>query len=111
MKEIEFHSVYYLPLAPQELIDMHPFHAIHGNLALFVTSAKNPPGVVDLKSMPFNHPYVDGNPGITAAQLDGIVDGLLSDKTPFTSDEVQIGLKMSDYIYETRFKPVAETEI
>ena len=110
MKEIEFHSVYYLPFASQELKDDHPFFAIHGNLALFVTSAKNPSGIVDLKTMPFNHPYIHGNPGLTAAQLDGIVDGLLSDKTPFTSDEVQIGLKMSDYIYETRFKPSPELD-
>ena len=107
MKEIEFYAVYHTAFAPQELKDENPFAPNYATVTLFVEGATNPSGVVDLKSMPFNHPYVEGNAGLTAVQLDGIVDRLLAPEPPATSDEVQISLQMADYIYETRFKPAA----
>ncbi len=105
MNEIEYYAIYHTPFAPQELKDKHAFAPEYASITLFVTGATNPPGIVDLKSMPFNHPYVEGNLGLTALQLDGIVDRLFAPEPPPTPDEVQISLPMADYLYETRFKP------
>ncbi len=106
---MEYYAIYHTPFAPKELTALHPYAATYATVTLFVTGAKNPPNIVDLK-MPFNHPYVEGNAGITAEQLNAIVDRLLAPEPPPTSDEVQISIPMADYLYETRFKPKPELE-
>ncbi len=101
---MEFYAIYHTPFAPEELTALHPYAATYATVTLFVTGAKNPPAIVDLK-IPFNHPYVEAGAGITAEQLDAIVDRLLAPEPPVTADEVQISIPMADYLYETRFKP------
>jgi hypothetical protein len=104
--------VYYLydtAQAPEALKATHPHAATYETVTLFVTGAVNPTGVVDLK-IPFNHPYEEGGEGLTAAQLDGIVDRMLAPTPPPTADEVQISKEMCFYLYETRFKPVGVEE-
>jgi hypothetical protein len=101
---MEFYAIYHTPFAPKELTDLHPYAATYATVTLFVTGAVNLPAIVDLK-IPFNHPYVEGGQGITAEQLDAIVDRLLAPEPPPTADEVQISIPMADYLYETRFKP------
>jgi hypothetical protein len=66
-------------------------------------TGRDPSGIYDLK-IPFNHPYIEGRQGATAAQLDDIVNSLLLPDPPPTADEVQIAIPMCDYIYNTRFK-------
>ena len=48
--------VYHTPYAPEELTALHPFAATYATITLFVTGAANPPSVVDLASLGFNHP-------------------------------------------------------
>jgi hypothetical protein len=102
---MEFYAIYHTPFAPEELTALHPYAATYDTVTLFVTSAVNLPAIVDLK-IPFNYPYVEGGPGITAEQLDAIVDRLLAPEPPPTRAEVQISIPMADYLYETRFKPI-----
>jgi hypothetical protein len=97
--------------APAELIALHPMAAEYASITLFVTGAANPPAVLDLASMGFNHPYNEEGTGLTAEQLNAMVDSLLSPTPPPTSDEVWISKVQADYLYETRFKPETETEI
>jgi hypothetical protein len=101
---MEFYAIYHTPYAPEELTALHPYAATYATVTLFITGAKNPPSIVDLK-MPFNYPYVEGGAGITAEQLDAKVNSLLAPEPPPTRDEVQISIPMADYLYETRFKP------
>jgi hypothetical protein len=97
--------------APAELVILHPLAAVYSTITLFVTCAANPPAVLDLASLGFNHPYNEDDTGLTAEQLNAMVDGLLSPTPPPTADEVWISKVQADYLYETRFKPVYETEI
>jgi hypothetical protein len=103
--------IYDTAQAPAELTALHPFAAEYESITLFVTGAANPPAVLDLASMGFNHPYNEEGAGLTAEQLKAMVDGLLSPTPPPTADEVWISKVQADYLYETRFKPVVETEI
>jgi hypothetical protein len=103
--------IYDTARAPAELTALHPFAAVYSTITLFVTGAANPPAILDLASLGFNHPYSEESTGLTAQQLNAMVDGLLSPTPPPTADEVWISKVQADYLYETRFKPVEETEI
>jgi hypothetical protein len=103
--DIQVYYLYHTLFLPEEKKADHPHAARYGDVVLLVTGAENPTGIVDLK-IPFNHPYVEGGAGITAVQLEGIIDRMLSPETPFTADEVQINKEMIFYLYETRFKPI-----
>jgi hypothetical protein len=107
---MEFYAIYHTPFAPEELTILHPYAATYDTVTLFITGAANPSGIVDLK-IPFNHPYLEGGAGITAEQLDAIVDRLLAPEPLPTADEVQISIPMANYLYETRFKPKPDTGI
>jgi hypothetical protein len=100
--------IYDTAQAPSELTTLHPFAAVYASITLFVTGAVNPPAVLDIASMGFNHPYDADGTGLTVTQLDGIVDSLLSPTPPPTADEVHISKVQADYLYATRFKPVDE---
>jgi hypothetical protein len=102
---MEFYAIYHTPFAPDELKNKHKFAPEYDTVTLYIEGATNPSGIVDLK-IPFNHPYVEGGAGITAEQLNVIVDRLLAPEPPVTADEVQISIPMADYLYETRFKPI-----
>ena len=102
---IPMYYIYDTELAPEELKAKHPNAAQYQTITLFVTGSNSPTGVVDLASIPFNHPYDVDGVGITAAQLDGMVDSLLAPMPPATTDEVQISKVQANYLYETRFKP------
>jgi hypothetical protein len=127
MQDIEFHSLYVKGFEPVEMRIDSPFAPQYPPknpdgtdppgtiILLYVRSFKyitgsEPLGIYDLK-IPFNHPYVEGAPGITASQLDIIVDSLLSPEPPPTKDEVQINILMTEYLYTTRFPPVDEANI
>ena len=97
--------IYHTPYAPAELTALHPFAAKYATITLFVTGAANPPAVVDLASLGFNHPYNEENTGLTAAELNAMVDSLLAPEPPPTDSEVWISKVQADYLYETRFKP------
>ena len=108
---IPMYYVYDTAQAPTELTALHPFAAEYASITLFVTGAANPPAVLDLASMGFNHPYNEEGTGLTVEQLNAMVDSLLSPTPPPTSDEVWISKVQANYLYETRFKPVDETII
>ena len=97
--------IYDTALAPEELTVKYPNAATYATITLFVSGATEPSGVVDLANMGFNHPFDDEGEGITAQQLDAMVDSLLAPEPPATADEVQISKVQADYLYETRFKP------
>jgi hypothetical protein len=103
--------VYDTALAPEELKANHPHAAQYSTITLFVTGAESPTGIVDLASMGFNHPFDADATGITAEQLDAIVDRLLDPIPPATADEVQISKVQANYLYETRFKPEPTAEL
>jgi hypothetical protein len=107
---IPMYYIYDTLLAPEELKAKHPNAATYETITLFVTGSEYPTGVVDLASIPFNHPFEPDGVGITTAQLDGMVDSLLAPMPPATTDEVQISKVQARYLYETRFKPIEVTE-
>ena len=97
--------IYDTALAPEQLLAMYPHAATYDTITLFVSGANNPPAVVDIASLGFNYPYDDEGTGLTAAELDVMVNALLAPEPPPTADEVQISKAQADYLYETRFKP------
>ena len=108
--------VYDTAQAPEALVAKHPNAAVYGSITLFVTSYEELTGVapeldtVDLAAMGLNHPYDAEGEGLTAAQFDGVVDGLFATDPPPTAAEVHISQAQANYIYETRFKPAEEVE-
>jgi len=97
--------IYDTALAPEQLLAMYPHAAAYDTITLFVSGANNPPAVVDISSLGFNYPYDDEGTGLTAAELDAMVDGLLAPEPPPTDSEVWISKAQASYLYETRFKP------
>jgi hypothetical protein len=100
--------IYDTAQAPEQLLAMYPHAATYDTITLFVSGANNPTSVVDIASLGFNYPYDDDGTGLTAEELDAMVDGLLAPEPPPTADEVQISKAQASYLYETRFKPEAE---
>jgi hypothetical protein len=94
--------------APEELKNLHKYAAVYGTITLFITGATEPSGIVDLASMGFNYPFDAENTGLTAEQLDAMVDELLADTPPPTSDEVWISKAQANYIRKTRFPDTEE---
>lgn len=97
--------IYDTALAPEQLLAIYPHAATYDTITLFVSGASNTPAVVDIASLGFNYPYDDEGTGLTAEELDVMVDGLLAPEPPPTADEVQISKAQASYLYETRFKP------
>ena len=97
--------IYDTAQAPEQLLGMYPHAAAYDTITLFVSGANNPPAVVDISSLGFNYPYDDEGTGLTAAELDAMVDGLLAPEPPPTDSEVWISKAQASYLYETRFKP------
>ena len=97
--------IYDTTQAPEQLLGMYPHAATYDTITLFVSGANNPPAVVDIASLGFNHPYNEEGAGLTAAELDAMVDGLLAPEPPPTDAEVWISKAQASYLYETRFKP------
>tara|TARA_B110000240_G_scaffold164177_1_gene184434 strand:- start:413 stop:751 length:339 start_codon:yes stop_codon:yes gene_type:complete len=110
---ISIYYVYNRKHSPKALLNKYPRHAIYGTMDLFVQGLEivtgvQPITVIDLVSQGFNHPFNPDVEGLTASELDKIVDELLSTNHTSTDSEVQITASMSKYIYETRFKPLEE---
>lgn len=97
--------IYDTALAPEQLLAMYPHAATYETITLFVSGANNPPAVVDIASLGFNYPYDDEGTGLTAEELDAMVDALLAPEPPPTGAEVWISKAQASYLYETRFKP------
>ena len=108
--DIPKYYIYDTAQAPAELTALHPFAAVYSTITLFVTGALNPPAVLDLASLGFNYPYREDDTGLTAGQLDSMVDSLLSQTPPPSDSEVWISKVQADYLYETRFKPAPELD-
>ena len=53
--------------------------------------------------MGFNHPYSEEGTGLTAQQLDDMVDSLLTSNQ--LGSEIQMSKPQGRYLYDTRFKP------
>ena len=102
---IPMYYIYDTAHAPDELTAKHPNAAVYSTITLFVTGAAEPGAIVDIASMGFNHPYAEEGEGITAEQLNAMVDNLLLPEPPPTDAEVQISKAQANYLYETRFKP------
>ena len=92
--------IYDTALAPEQLLAMYPHAATYDTITLFVSGANNPAGV-DIASLGFNYPYDDEGTGLTAEELDAMVDALLAPEPPPTADEVQISKAQASYLYET----------
>ena len=97
--------IYDTAQAPEQLLGMYPHAATYDTITLFVSGANNPPAVVDIASLGFNHPYNEEGTGLTAEELDAMVDGLLAPEPPPTDSEVWISKAQASYLYGTRFKP------
>ena len=97
--------IYDTAQAPEQLLGMYPHAATYDTITLFVSGANNPPAVVDIASLGFNYPYDDEGTGLTAAELDVMVDSLLAPEPPPTDAEVWISKAQASYLYDTRFKP------
>jgi hypothetical protein len=97
--------IYDTALAPEQLLAMYPHAATYDTITLFVSGANNPPTVNDIASLGFNYPYDDEGTGLTAGELDVMVDALLAPEPPPTGAEVWISKAQADYLYDTRFKP------
>ena len=97
--------IYDTAQAPEQLLGMYPHAATYDTITLFVSGANNPPAVVDISSLGFNYPYNEEGTGLTAEELDAMVDGLLAPEPPPTDSEVWISKAQASYLYETRFKP------
>ena len=97
--------IYDTAQAPEQLLGMYPHAATYDTITLFVSGANNPPAVVDIASLGFNYPYNEEGTGLTAAELDAMVDGLLAPEPPPTDAEVWISKAQASYLYDTRFKP------
>ena len=97
--------VYDTALAPEQLLAIYPHAAAYDTITLFVSGANNPTSVVDIASLGFNYPYDEADTGLTAAEIDLMVDALLAPEPPPTAGEVQISKAQASYLYETRFKP------
>ena len=87
--------------APEELTAKHPHAATYETITLFVTGAAEPSSIVDIANMGFSE---EEGEGLTMAELDAMVDGLLSPETVQTGAEVHISKTQANYLYETRFK-------
>ena len=103
-----YYYMHYTDLAPEALKAKHPNAIQYATLSLFVSGMEQLEGVapadrVDLVAYGFNHPYVEGAPGITAAHFDAIVDQFLAPLPPATGAEVRITKAMANYIRDTRF--------
>lgn len=59
--------------------------------------------IIDVAAMGFNHPYSEEGEGLTAEQLDGMVDNLLTSNQ--LGSEIQMSKPQGRYLYDTRFKP------
>jgi len=107
---IPMYYIYDTANAPEELTAKHPNAATYESITLFVTGATETSSVIKIVDMGFNHPFDEENTGLTAAQLDAMVDNLLSPDTIQTGAEVQISKVQANYLYETRFKPIEVIE-
>ena len=74
-------------------------------LTLTGTAADN---IADIAVLGFNHPFDAEGEGLTAEQLDGMMDGLLAGVP--TSVEVQLSRAQGKYLYATRFIPTVLDE-
>ena len=105
------YTIYNKDLAPQALLTRYPKAATYADGAVYLfgdtlESLTGTPAIsiIDMAALGFNHPYVEGNPGLTEAELNAMVDSLLADT--HTGSEVQMSKAQGRYLYDTRFKPV-----
>ena len=105
------YTIYVVQHVPEAMLAKYPTPALYaeGKLYLFgenlkEVSGSEPVSIVDIDAMGFNHPYVEGEEGLTAVTLNEYVDYLLN---ILGSDEVKLSKAQGQFLYETRFKPVS----
>tara|TARA_R110000851_G_scaffold295998_1_gene451010 strand:- start:165 stop:488 length:324 start_codon:yes stop_codon:yes gene_type:complete len=103
---IPSYYVHYTDLAPAELTELYPTPAKYGRFSLFITGEENPASVVDIASMGFNYPFTNTGSGLTAAQLDTIIDTALDKDTPSTADQYKISKVQVNYLHKSRVKQI-----
>ena len=103
------YTIYAVQNCPTEMLTKYPTPATYaeGKLYLFGENLQEvagiePAEIVDIEAMGFNHPYVEGEAGLTAAELDAHVDRLLG---ILGEGEVSLSNSQGRHLYDTRFKP------
>ena len=104
------YTLYAVEHCPQAMLDKYPKPATYadGSLYLFGETLEQVSGtpaelIIDVSAYGFNYPYVEGEAGLTAEQLDAEVDRLLG---IMSEGEVHLSKSQGKYLYESRFKPV-----
>lgn len=109
-------SLYYIydyAQAPPELLAKYPNAARYGTAVLFVQGIESltgvPPALThNLAGMLFNHPYTEGEEGLTGDQLIAVATQLFAPDPPPTSAEVPTTKAQANHIKEIMF-PTTET--
>ncbi len=106
--------IYHAPLAPEELLAKHQNPAVYGTALLFVEGIEAVTGVApalvhNLAAMGLNHPYVEGEFGLTSEQLIAAATELFTTPSP-TGVEVQATKAQANHIKEIMFPPTEEVE-
>ena len=106
--------IYHAPLAPVELLARHPNPAVYGTALLFVEGIESVTGVAPallhkLAALGLNHPYVEGEFGLTSEQLIAAATELFTTTSP-TGVEVQATKAQANHIREIMFPPTEVIE-
>ncbi len=107
--------IYHAPLAPAELLAKHQNPAVYGTALLFVEGIEAVTGVApalvhNLAAMGLNHPYVEGEAGLTSAELIAVATQLFAPDPPPTRAEVPTTKAQANHIKEIMFPPTEEVE-
>jgi hypothetical protein len=106
--------IYHAPLAPAELLAIHQSPAVYGTALLFVEGIESVTGVApalvhSIAAFGLNHPYVEGEFGLTSEQLIAAATELFTIASP-TGVEVQVTKAQANHIKEIMFPPTEEVE-
>ena len=107
--------IYHAPYAPEELLAKHQNPAVYGTALLFVEGFEavtgTPPALVhNLAAMGLNHPYVEGESGLTSEQLIAVATQLFAPDPPPTSAEVWATKAQARHIKEIMFPTIEAIE-
>ena len=109
------YTIYNKELAPEALTSHYPKAAQYfdDNLAnsitvyLFADTLEDITGtpaetIIDIASLGFNYPFTEEGEGLTEAELNAMVDNLLT--TTQLGSECQLSFSQGRYLHSTRFK-------
>jgi len=101
--------IYHAALAPEPLLVKYPNGARYGDAILFVQGIESVTGVApalvhNLAALGLNHPYAEGEFGLTSEQLIAAATELFTTPSP-TGVEVQATKAQANHIREIMFPP------